>query len=104
MHLLSLGPAAGAASRYEGVHGDLAATHTQRTLCGAVSEWRGSDRPFDVTAPQTRSVLAGKRGYRMSTGSMPTGGGPCPSCPISIAPRCGGGAWGRPPRMGLAPR
>jgi hypothetical protein len=28
----------------------------------------------------------------MSVGAMPTGGGPCPSCPLSIAPLGGGGA------------
>ena len=59
----------------------LAATHTEICLCGAVSEWHGSDRPFNVTSPQTRSVLAGKRCSRMSEGAMLTGCGPCPSCP-----------------------
>ena len=82
----------------------LPRTHTQSSLYGSVSEWHGSDRPFGVTAPQTRSVLAGKRCSRMSDGAMPTECGPCRSCPIPVAPRCGGGAWGCPPRMGLASR
>jgi hypothetical protein len=77
-------------------------TDTQTALCGAVSEWRGSDRPFNLTSPQTRSVLAGKRCSRMSEGAMLTGCVPCPSCPISMVPLGGGDAWWRPPRMGLA--
>ena len=79
-----------------------ATTDTLTVLCGSVSEWRGSDRPCDVTAPQTHSVLAGRRSSRMSAGARPTGCAPCPSCPLPIAPRCGGGAWWHPPRMGLA--
>jgi hypothetical protein len=79
-------------------------TSTRFALCGAVAEWRGSDRPCDVTSPQTRSVLAGRRCSRMSEGAMPIGSGPCPSCPITIAPLGCGGAWWRLPRMGLAHR
>ena len=81
--------------------GATARTHTQNTLCGAVQVGSWSERHFCLTRPHTHSILVGNRCYRMSEGAMPTRCGPRPSCSITISPLCGGGAWGRLPRMGL---
>ena len=80
------------------------ATHTQKAFCALVQAGGESERPCGVTSPQTHSVLACRRCSRMSEGTMPPRDGPRPSCPITIAPRCGGGSWGCLPRMGLAHR
>jgi hypothetical protein len=76
------------------------ATHTEICLCGAVQAGGGSDRPFGLISSQTHSILLCNRCYRMSEGAMPTGCGPRPSCPITSAPLCGGGAWWCLPCMG----